>query len=293
MKGVWGMAEYDVIVLRRDSKRNWEASNPRLELGEVGIEMDGPKAKVGNGIDRWTELPYINDDVYEQVARFAEEVQTETAKQVSRMETEQEEALSEATQRFGELGDMMTASMSALENMKLTVYRRLELMTGKLTEYSELLDARMDIDLEEFPNTGANIRATQGRLKELRGYADMLLEQVNGLSSAMLGLSWLISRQSVKKQELEGLIIQREERTAERMNYLEEGLTALSNGLLYSLTDGRAEREKLRAQLEGYVGHEVLRHKEDTEMLKDETGTLSGMILTVILEELIKRKKEQ
>lgn len=48
----------DQIQLRRDSAANWTSSNPILADGEIGLERDTDKFKVGNGIATWTARPY-------------------------------------------------------------------------------------------------------------------------------------------------------------------------------------------------------------------------------------------
>jgi hypothetical protein len=45
------------IQLRRDLAANWTNNNPLLLNGEVGIETDTLKIKIGNGINRWNSLP--------------------------------------------------------------------------------------------------------------------------------------------------------------------------------------------------------------------------------------------
>jgi len=50
----------DLIQLRRDSKANWELTNPILAEGELGIETDTRKQKVGDGISHWNNLPYMS-----------------------------------------------------------------------------------------------------------------------------------------------------------------------------------------------------------------------------------------
>ena len=57
------MARYVTITLRRDSALNWYVNNPKLALGEAGVDMTNFRFKVGNGIDNWNELPYVNDDL--------------------------------------------------------------------------------------------------------------------------------------------------------------------------------------------------------------------------------------
>jgi len=48
----------DRIQLRRDTATNWTSSNPVLADGEIGLEQDTNKFKVGNGIDAWGVRPY-------------------------------------------------------------------------------------------------------------------------------------------------------------------------------------------------------------------------------------------
>ncbi len=55
------MAEKTVNVklrLRTDSAGNWLNTNPVLLLGEVGIEADTGKIKIGDGNTAWRTLPY-------------------------------------------------------------------------------------------------------------------------------------------------------------------------------------------------------------------------------------------
>ena len=46
------------IQLRRDTLLNWSTVNPILAEGEIGIETDTDKLKIGNGIDAWNILNY-------------------------------------------------------------------------------------------------------------------------------------------------------------------------------------------------------------------------------------------
>lgn len=48
----------DKIQLRRDTAANWTSSNPVLADGEIGLERDTNKFKVGNGTDNWVTRPY-------------------------------------------------------------------------------------------------------------------------------------------------------------------------------------------------------------------------------------------
>jgi len=46
------------IQLRRGLAANWTSTNPTLAEGELGLETDTGKFKVGNGVNQWTGLSY-------------------------------------------------------------------------------------------------------------------------------------------------------------------------------------------------------------------------------------------
>lgn len=50
------------IQLRNDMAENWTAHNPVLLKGEMGVEIDTGKTKIGNGIDDWKTLKYSGVD---------------------------------------------------------------------------------------------------------------------------------------------------------------------------------------------------------------------------------------
>ena len=50
----------DRIQLRRDTAANWTSSNPVLAQGEMGVETNTGKAKIGNGSTAWNSLAYAN-----------------------------------------------------------------------------------------------------------------------------------------------------------------------------------------------------------------------------------------
>jgi hypothetical protein len=51
------------LRLRRDTAANWTAANPVLLNGEVGIETDTRRFKIGNGTLAWASLSYYIDGV--------------------------------------------------------------------------------------------------------------------------------------------------------------------------------------------------------------------------------------
>ena len=51
----------DLIQIRRDTAANWTSANPTLAQGELGVETDTDKIKVGDGSTAWSSLGYIID----------------------------------------------------------------------------------------------------------------------------------------------------------------------------------------------------------------------------------------
>jgi hypothetical protein len=49
---------YKKILLRRDTASNWTSANPTLSGGEMGVETDTLKFKLGNGSTAWNSLNY-------------------------------------------------------------------------------------------------------------------------------------------------------------------------------------------------------------------------------------------
>lgn len=50
------------IQLRRATANDWTSSNPTLAEGEVGIELDTNRLKIGDGTTAWTSLEYFSED---------------------------------------------------------------------------------------------------------------------------------------------------------------------------------------------------------------------------------------
>ena len=52
------------IQLRNDTAANWTTSNPILLKGEMGVEIDTGKFKIGDGTTQWSGLAYITSQVH-------------------------------------------------------------------------------------------------------------------------------------------------------------------------------------------------------------------------------------
>jgi hypothetical protein len=51
------------IQIRRGTASTWSSVNPLLAEGELGVELDTDKFKIGNGTDNWNTLPYATGPV--------------------------------------------------------------------------------------------------------------------------------------------------------------------------------------------------------------------------------------
>lgn len=51
------------ILIRNDSAANWSTANPILSKGEMGIEIDTNKVKIGDGVTTWNSLSYFISQV--------------------------------------------------------------------------------------------------------------------------------------------------------------------------------------------------------------------------------------
>lgn len=61
------MPRNDLIQVRRDTAANWTSANPTLASGEIGLETDTGRYKIGNGTTPWNSLQ-INLEVDNLVA---------------------------------------------------------------------------------------------------------------------------------------------------------------------------------------------------------------------------------
>ena len=52
------MPRQALIQVRRDTAANWTSTNPTLASGELGLETDTDKLKVGDGSTAWATLEY-------------------------------------------------------------------------------------------------------------------------------------------------------------------------------------------------------------------------------------------
>ena len=73
-----------IIQLRRATEQEWIDYNPILCVGEPALSTDKNSLKVGNGKDRWLDIPYLfQDDIDKLVILLDEKVDKEDGKSLS------------------------------------------------------------------------------------------------------------------------------------------------------------------------------------------------------------------
>jgi hypothetical protein len=60
------------VQFKRDYKANWVTFNPILADGEIGIEKDTHRFKLGDGLKKWSDLVYSSSTLSEDPVRFIE-----------------------------------------------------------------------------------------------------------------------------------------------------------------------------------------------------------------------------
>lgn len=78
-----------VFQLRRGKEQEWITVNPTLHLGEPAFSTDVYKLKIGDGIHRWNEIPYLTStEMSEWAEVLREELNVEAGNGLVKNETE-------------------------------------------------------------------------------------------------------------------------------------------------------------------------------------------------------------
>ena len=76
------------IQLRNDLAATWHSKNPVLKKGEIGIEIDTRKMKVGDGTTAWEALSYMGADANDILAVINENRDTCTQIELTQGQTD-------------------------------------------------------------------------------------------------------------------------------------------------------------------------------------------------------------
>lgn len=189
------------IVLRNDSKANWELVQDEVILlkGEPAIEFDeenNPKLKIGDGVRAWKDLPYLNTEVTnedednptipedleeriiileEQIAGFNIRIET-VESQVTAAVTTSNEALAQLEAFRTEINNEIKTIKDTQETQQLeieTANSRVDELVANFTDNAEfdnaeLVDIRTGYDGNIYKSAGAAVRQVGYDLKNLR-----------------------------------------------------------------------------------------------------------------------------
>lgn len=74
------------IQLRRDTAANWQAVNPSLRQGEVGVDLTNKRLKVGDGFTSWNDLDYIEESGLEELrTEYGDEISFTTQLELNKV----------------------------------------------------------------------------------------------------------------------------------------------------------------------------------------------------------------
>ena len=167
------MAVYTEIHVRRDSTLNWYASNPRLALGEPGVDMTLRRFKIGNGRDRWNDLPYMNDDLYKQQDKTTQEIADKVQMLLNKIAANKVDAdtkIEGLSSEFRTTRREVQSRMDAVEEEQASYENSL---TARQTNYEENLTA-------EFEDTKAEVHAGLDEFNETRDKLTIRMDVIAG-----------------------------------------------------------------------------------------------------------------
>ena len=296
------MAVYTEIHIRRDSTLNWYASNPRLSLGEPGVDMDLHRFKIGNGIDRWNELPYMDDDLYklldktqqdiadnvkallnkintnkidsdQRINAISTEVRNTSRDLTGRMtavENEQVEYEENLTGEFEQTKSKVNAGLEEFNDTRDALNFRMDVIVGSATEDTEILDARVDAKNVIHPNLGHNIRALHD---ELLGYEnDETAERIAGDKNLQSQVDSLKEEQDNANNKQSQL---REDIESEKATRQAE-----INQLQQAVDQEAEQREQADNTLQGDISAARQEVQARGDYLQEQANTLADLVIS-------------
>jgi len=130
------------IQLRHDTATNWASANPILSVGEVGFETDTNKAKFGNGVTEYNELPYICEEIIKKYSELQDKPKINSIELVG--DTSLDELNIQVKGDYATREDLTVAlepkaNVSDLENY---------VQNEKLNEYATLVSVAESLELK-------------------------------------------------------------------------------------------------------------------------------------------------
>ena len=146
---------------RRGTAQQWTDANPRLAAGEIGLETDTGKFKIGDDVNLWDDLAYFvnSDDLAGELGDYATEEYVDTAiENVVGLAPETLDTLAELATALGDNPAAITtlqSDVSALETGKADTNS--PTFTG-LTDFEGIVDfsEAVVIGIDALPDQDGN-----------------------------------------------------------------------------------------------------------------------------------------
>lgn len=145
------------IQFRRDTAVRWETINPILMEGEIGLEIDTHRAKMGNGIDAWNVLEYWVQNSSTVVIDIRQEEGQETAAVMSQKATTDALAVRDAA--LQEHIDKMRAEL--MEAYCLMIVGENPVLVGSSVNYTIQAVSTEEADTVKLLRNGAEIGSAE------------------------------------------------------------------------------------------------------------------------------------
>lgn len=166
------MSTVSQIQLRTDTAAAWTSANPILRSGEVGIESDTRRLKVGNGTSTWSALSYFISGIH-------------TRGQASRTTVG---TVSIATQgTYVSTG--LAATFDSTTAYGTTLGTTDQFAVKNTSGSTQLFNVSASVDVHAGNNQNLGLRLSKNGV----GIAESEVRSLSGSDAVSLSTSWLIS----------------------------------------------------------------------------------------------------
>lgn len=187
------------IQLRRDTAQNWINANPLLKSGEIGIETDTLKFKIGNGVNRWNALTSY-------AMKPGEANGVATLNSLGKIPTSQLPDIASVTQEVHDAVQLLTLNTTDIAegtHLYFTTQRAIDAVASGIANAVQVSEAYVDSKISQEVNdrNSAIQNATDNAVSELQSYA--LSAADDALTAANLNTSNRINQLS---QTIPGIV---------------------------------------------------------------------------------------
>lgn len=191
------------IIIRNDTAVNFVNQNPTLLKGEIALEIDTKKYKIGNGVNNYVDLPYYNhidDGKNNKINTLIEMLENDEFGSVSDIKVNGSSVLNAETKEasitiasISYSEDTQNTSSDKLTNQSVTLHR-----IAKTGSWSDLLNKPNTINNLESTSSTDLLSANQGRvlksmiqaIPQATSYSNItdLISQLNNETKALFNV---------------------------------------------------------------------------------------------------------